>query len=389
MPLYEAKLFIMGEAVNAFEAATFDRLQPVSGLIATRAASASVCDAAKAANAAAAAFLGWSRTNAARRSEILDLAADILIEREDQFVEVVGKEVGGTECWARFNCQLAADIFRQAAKLADFDTQSIRKGRDAKVTSYLMRQPVGVVLGIAPWNAPIALGCRAIAIPLACGNSVVLKASELCPKTHAMIIEVLNDAGIPPGVANLVTNSPETASEVVDALIAHNGVRRINFTGSTRVGRMVALSGARHLKPVVLELSGKAPLIILADGDIDAALDAVIFGAFFNQGQICISTERVIVDISIADEFVAKLAIRASELKAGDRTKGDYPIGSMIKRWCGNPGSRFSRRSRIPEGQKYWQGEPVKTPSCNPPSSTGLIHPCEYIARKVLARWQR
>jgi acyl-CoA reductase-like NAD-dependent aldehyde dehydrogenase len=174
------------------------------------------------------------------------------------------------------------------------------------------------VLGIAPWNAPVILGVRAIAMPLACGNTVILKASEMCPATHRLIGDVMNAAGLGQGVVNVVTNAPEDASAIVEALIAHPVVRRVNFTGSTRVGRIVAEAAARHLKPVLLELGGKAPLIVLDDADLDEAVKAAAFGAFFNQGQICMSTERVVVDAAVADDFASRFAVKASAFAAGD-----------------------------------------------------------------------
>ena len=186
-----------------------------------------------------------------------------------------------------------------------------------------IRQPAGVVLSIAPWNAPVILGVRALALPLACGNTVVLKASEICPGTHRLIAECLREAGLPPGVVNVITNAPEDAPALVEALIGHPAVRRINFTGSTRVGHIIALIAAKYLKPVLLELGGKAPLIVLDDADIDAAVDAAAFGAFMNQGQICMSTERIVVDDKIADAFVAKFATKAETLVAGDPRTGN------------------------------------------------------------------
>lgn len=328
--MFNAKLIIKGVKTDARDGSTFERLQPVSERVVTRASSATKADALEAANAAAAAFPVWSCTPASTRSDILNRAADLVLQRADEFVEAVAQEIGGSETWARFNCSIAADIFRHAASLTNFERETYRKGRDKSVRSTLVRQPVGVVLGIAPWNAPIVLASRAVAIPLACGNTVVLKASELCPKIHSLVIEALNDAGLPPGAANLVTNAAEDAGTIVEALVGHAAVRRVNFTGSTRVGRMVAETCARHLKPVVLELSGKAPMIVCADADIDEAVRAAAFGAFFNQGQICISTERLVVDTKIADEFVEKLASRAQDLRAGDPSDGDFELGSMI-----------------------------------------------------------
>jgi acyl-CoA reductase-like NAD-dependent aldehyde dehydrogenase len=192
-----------------------------------------------------------------------------------------------------------------------------------------VRQPAGVVLGIAPWNAPVILGVRALAAPLACGNTTILRSSEVCPKTHSLIVEIMNEAGFPKGVVNLISNAPEDAPKVVKALIAHPAVKRVNFTGSSRVGKEIAKLCAEHLKPVLLELGGKAPLIVLDDANLDAAVDAAVFGAFANMGQICMSTERLIVDGKVADAFVEKLAKRASALPAGD-PRGHVVLGALV-----------------------------------------------------------
>jgi benzaldehyde dehydrogenase (NAD) len=176
----------------------------------------------------------------------------------------------------------------------------------------------------------VILGVRAIATPLACGNTVVLKASETCPRTHYLIGEAMREAGLPAGVLNVITNAPEDAVEVVNALIDHPAVRRINFTGSTRVGRIVAERAARQLKPALLELGGKAPLLVLKDADLDEAVNAAAFGAFFNQGQICMSTERIIVEESVADAFVSKFAAKARKLVAGDPMAGTTPLGAVV-----------------------------------------------------------
>ena len=187
-----------------------------------------------------------------------------------------------------------------------------------------------MVAGIAPWNAPVILGVRAIATPLAYGNTVILKASEECPRVHAAIARVLVDAGFPAGVVNLIVNEPSDAAEVVDELIAHPAVRRINFTGSTRVGRIIAEKAGRHLKRVLLELGGKAPMVVLDDADLDDAAAAANFGAFFHQGQICMSTERIVVDRSVSDDFCSRLAERASSLVVGDPREPSTQIGPMI-----------------------------------------------------------
>jgi acyl-CoA reductase-like NAD-dependent aldehyde dehydrogenase len=198
-----------------------------------------------------------------------------------------------------------------------------------------LRQPCGVVLGIAPWNAPVILGVRALAMPLACGNTVVLKASEASPFTHRLIGQVLHDAGLGDGVVNVICNAPEDAPAIVARLIANPAVRRVNFTGSTHVGRIVAELCARQLKPALLELGGKAPLLVLDDADLDAAVAAAAFGAYFNQGQICMSTERLIVDAKVADAFVQKLAAKVTELRAGPADDPNAVLGSLIDALAG------------------------------------------------------
>lgn len=330
--MFEARLFIGGNAVTAQAGATFDRVDPITDKVVSRASAASRRDALEAANSAAAAFPAWSTTPTAERAAILERAAKLLDKRTRAFVEVMADEIGASEAWARFNCDLATATLRHAATLTDRLTETVVPLRKAGVTSMAVRQPAGVVLGIAPWNAPVVLGVRAIAAPLACGNTVILKASELCPKTHSLIVETMIEAGLPEGAANLVTHAPDKAPEIVEALIAHAAVRRVNFTGSTRVGRGIGELCARHLKPCLLELSGKAPLIILDDADLDEAVKAAAFGAFFNQGQICISTERIVVDRKVADVFMEKFKRKAATLKAGDPRAGTFPLGSMISR---------------------------------------------------------
>ncbi len=310
--------------------ATYDRINPLSNEVATRAAAASVEDAKAAADAAAAAFPAWSALGPSERRARLLKAADIMEARTNEFIELMVAETGATPMWAGFNAKLAAGILREAAAMTTQVSGEVIPSDVPGSLAMAIRQPVGVVLGIAPWNAPIILGVRSIAVPLACGNTVVFKASELCPATHRLIGSILVEAGITGGAVNVVTNAQEDAPAVVEALIAHPAVRRVNFTGSTRVGRIIATTAARYLKPVLLELGGKAPLLVLDDADLDDAVNAAAFGAFMNQGQICMSTERLLVDEKVADTFVAKLAEKAASLPVGDPRKGDVVLGSLV-----------------------------------------------------------
>jgi len=310
--------------------ATFDRLDPVTGALASRSPAMTVGDATAAADCAAAAFPAWSAIGPNARRALLTRAADALAARADAFVEAMMGEIGATEGWARFNLGLAVGMMREAAALTTQIGGEVIPSDKPGCLAMAQREPAGVVLGIAPWNAPIILGVRAIAVPLACGNTVVLKASELCPRTHGLIVEAFDEAGLGAGVVNLVTNAPADAPAIVGALIDHPAVRRINFTGSTHVGRIVAIRAAQNLKPCLLELGGKAPLIILDDADLDEAVKAAAFGAFMNQGQICMSTERIIAVEAVADAFAAKFRDKVATMAVGDPRLGQTPLGAVV-----------------------------------------------------------
>ncbi len=330
--MYDAKLLVGGVDVSARHDAAYERVSPVTDEAVTVAAAASVSDAIQSVNTAAAAFPAWSETSPETRRALLNRAAETLTSKAELFIEAMTLETGATGDWGAFNVKLAGDILRDAAAMTTHVTSQILPSDTPGVTALAWRQPAGVCLGIAPWNAPVILGVRAIAMPLACANTVLFKTSELCPKTHRLIGDVMREAGLPDGVVNVIPNAPADAHAVVEALIAHPAVRRVSFTGSTRVGRLVAETAARHLKKCLLELGGKAPLIVLDDADIDEAVRAAAFGAFMNQGQICMSTERIIVVDSVADEFVAAFAQKSRQMLAGDPREARLPLGTMISK---------------------------------------------------------
>jgi len=328
----QTQLIIDNVTRDARGGRTFERRNPLTGDLVTEGAAASVEDAVDAVESAAAAFATWSTTGPTARRAVLLKAADVMESRAQEFVEAMMAEVGAAAAWAGFNVFLTAQLFREAAGLAtQIQGETIPTDKPGTL-SMTVRQPAGVVLSMAPWNGAGVLAARAIAYPIVCGNTVVFRASETSPRTHSIIAEVMHEAGLPAGVLNFLTNSPEDSDRVVEAIIAHPAVRRINFTGSTGVGRIIAEKAARHLKPVLLELGGKAPLVVLDDADIDGAVNAAVFGSFMYQGQICMSTERFVVDETVADEFVAKFAARARSLAAGDPLKDPGCIvGPMIR----------------------------------------------------------
>jgi benzaldehyde dehydrogenase (NAD) len=324
------QLLIGGSWVDARDGGEFEQTFPFTGEVVGRAAAAGREDARAAVDGAWAAFGEWSRSAPGQRREILGRAADILSSRAPEIAGVVTEETGGVFGWGMFNVQLASAMLREAAAQAYWLTGDVIPSDVPGKLAMAVRQPAGVVAAIAPWNAPVILATRAGATPLAFGNTVVLKGSELCPRTHAAVVRALVDAGLPAGVISFLSHSSDAAADVVDELIAHPAVRRINFTGSTRVGRLIAENAGRHLKRVLLELGGKAPMVVLADADLDQAAAAASFGAFFHQGQICMSTERIVADAAVADDLASRLAARASALPVGDPREEGTAIGPMI-----------------------------------------------------------
>ncbi len=325
----DIRMLIGGNDVAAADDRTFARRDPVTGEVATVAPAASATDATEAAAAAGRAFPAWAGTPPSERRRLLLKAADELEAMAPDIIATATTETGATAPWIGFNCMLAAGMLREAASMTTQITGEVIPANKPGTLAMAQRKPLGVCLGIAPWNAPVILGTRAVAMAIACGNTAVLKASEMCPATHLAIGEAFRRAGFPVGVMNVVTNAPEDAAKVVGALIASPEVRHVNFTGSTAVGRIIAKTAAEHLKPVLLELGGKAPLIVLDDADMEAAVNGAAFGAFMNQGQICMSTERIIVHEGIADAFIAALAAKTAKLPAGN-PREQVVLGSLV-----------------------------------------------------------
>ncbi|WP_321836953.1 aldehyde dehydrogenase [Pseudomonas kulmbachensis] len=327
--MLDVPLLIGGKSCPARDGRTFERCNPVTGEVVSRVAAATLEDADAAVAAAQAAFPAWAALAPNERRTRLLAAAELMQARAAEFI-ATAPETGAMPNWYGFNVKLAAGMLREAASMTTQINGEVIPSDVPGSFAMALRQPCGVILGIAPWNAPVILATRALAMPLACGNTVVLKASELSPAVHRLIGQVLQDAGLGDGVVNIISNAPADAPAIVERLIANPAVRRVNFTGSTHVGRIVAELAARHLKPALLELGGKAPFLVLHDADLDAAVEAAAFGAYFNQGQICMSTERLIVDSQVADAFVAKLAAKVATLRAGNPEAGDSVLGSLV-----------------------------------------------------------
>src|SRR5712672_2218085 len=213
--MFETLLMIDNRDLQAGGGATFERHNPMDGTIATRAAAGTVSDANAAIDAARAALPAWAALGPTARRTLLLKAGDTLVARSGDFVAAMARETGSARAWAGFNVQLAAGMLREAAALTTQIAGEVIPSDKPGCVSMALREPVGVILGIAPWNAPIILGVRAIAVPLACGNAVILKASENCPRTNGLIVEAFAEAGFPDGTVNIVTNAPKDARDVV------------------------------------------------------------------------------------------------------------------------------------------------------------------------------
>lgn len=315
-----AQLVIDNIKLDATGGKTIQRLDPVSAKLVSTAAACTLEDAKRLAASSERAFRKWSKTGPTERRRLLLAAADVLEAKMSEFCRIMAEEIGASQLWAQFNVGASANLLREAAALTTQIKGETIPTDKLGAFSLTLRQPVGTVLSIVPWNGPVILGARAIAYPLACGNTVIFKGSENSPRTHALVADAFIEAGLPAGVLNFLITAPEDASAVTEALVAHDTVRRVNFTGSTKVGRMIAETCASHLKRCLLELGGKALFVVLEDADIDGAVNAAVFGSFLYQGQICMSTERFVVDQRVADEFVSKFSERIGKLELGDPT---------------------------------------------------------------------
>ncbi len=254
------------------------------------------------------AFATWSQAGPGQRQAIFLKAADILESRRDEVVEWLAKETGCSFGFGMFQMGFVARPLPPGGGRSP-TRRSARSSRPTMPGAFAMgvRRPVGVVGAISPWNAALILSARAIAARSSFGNTVVLKPSEESPYVGGLLWgEIFAEAGLPDGVLNIVTHDRAGAQGIGDELVENPRVRRINFTGSTATGRKLAEAAGRNLKRVVLELGGQNPLIVLADADLDYAVDAAAFGAYLHQGQICMSARRIIVERPIAEEFTSR-----------------------------------------------------------------------------------
>lgn len=327
-----SEIFYAGKWHQVSTGQSFDVFNPATAQVYTQVADASLEDVKSAISAAAAATDGWAGLSPARRAGYLLKAADIMADRQQDFVDALVEEGGSWIGKAMFETGYVVEALRAAAAMVFHMNGEVMPSEHGKV-SMAIRQPLGVVSVISPWNFPLLLSVRGFAVAMAIGNTIVLKPSEETPLAGGLLLaEVFETALLPAGVFNVVTCSRDGVKEVGDEMIANPAVRGISFTGSTAVGRQIAAQAGSLLKKVCLELGGKDALIILDDADLDRAVNAATFGSFMHQGQICMSVERIIVHQAVAEEFTRRLVANVKTLAMGDPASMGNVIGPLINR---------------------------------------------------------
>ena len=322
------KQYINGKWIDGV--GTFNDYSPATGEIVGVIADADRSIAQKAIEAAAAAFPAWSALDHVQRAKYLNKMADILEARKQDFIDALIDEGGYWIGKAMFETGYSPGNFRAAAA-ATYQVKGEILPSDHGKVSMIVREPLGVVTGIAPWNFPLLLGTRSFAMALAVGNTIVSKPAEDTPLTGVLLAEVCEEAGLPPGVFNLITCSRDTVDEVGDEIVINKHIKAISFTGSTAVGKAIAAKAGAHLKKACMELGGQASIIVMDDADMNKAVEAATFGAYMNHGQICMSSERIIVHKSLAKEFTERMTKNVASIQYGlDLRNPANAVGPII-----------------------------------------------------------
>ncbi|KAH4936487.1 hypothetical protein HBI39_113050 [Parastagonospora nodorum] len=315
---YTVPLLINGKEVTT--KTTFSVTSPTTQKEVWLSSSASLDEVSAATSAAQAALSDWSKTKPATKRAIFMKAADIVDARAEELAEYMKIETGAASQFANgFNVPKCADMLRDVAGRLSTVMGSIPTCEQEGTSALIVKEPIGTVLAIAPWNAPYVLGMRSILYPLAAGCCVIFKGSEFCPRTWWAIGNVLTEAGLPAGVLSVLFHRAEDAAQVTTALIEHRCIKKINFTGSTAVGRIIAGQAGKNLKPVLMELGGKASAIVLDDAELKNAATQCALGAFLHSGQICMSSERILVHKDIKSKFVAAFKEAVENIFGGDK----------------------------------------------------------------------
>ncbi len=326
--VHTAALYIDGRWRTGGSGETADDINPATGAVFARVAQADAQDVEDAIASAYAAREPWAALTAPARETILLRAAEIIAERADEIRDLIIEETGSVMLKAPWEVGYAIECLRVAAGCTRRPHGDTFPASQPGQVSMTVRQPLGVVAGIAPFNSPLLLSMKKIAFALAAGNTFVLKPSELAPLVGLKIAEVFEQAGLPPGVLNVI---PGSAQVVGQRLLSDPRVRLVTFTGSSRVGRLLAAEAGRHMKRVTLEMGGKSPLVVLADADLDYAVDAAAFGIFYHQGQVCMASSRIIVEDAIYERFCERFVAKARTIRVGDPRDPATVVGPLIR----------------------------------------------------------
>jgi acyl-CoA reductase-like NAD-dependent aldehyde dehydrogenase len=310
---------------------TFPDSNPFNDEIIAEIAAGGRPEAEAAVAAAAAAFPAWAALPPGERQRLFLKVADIIDRRLPDIAHTMAVEAGTSFTFAAFQIKWSSNLIRQAANWSYLPCGDVLPSDTPGRFAMAVRKPLGVVAGFTPWNGAFNLAWRTAILPMAFGNTVVIKPSEEAPISAGLIqAEIVEEAGFPPGVLNVVTHAPGEAGAVADVFFESTAVRCINFTGSAATARILAERAGRALKPIVLELGGYNPMIILSDADLTHAVNATAFGAFLHQGQVCLCTRKVFVERSVHDEFIDRLAAKTLTLTSGDPTDPSIIIGPLI-----------------------------------------------------------
>jgi acyl-CoA reductase-like NAD-dependent aldehyde dehydrogenase len=321
-------MFINGAWRQGSDGGLADDVNPATGEVFARIAQASVQDVEDAIAAAHAARHAWQKMLANEREGLLHKAAEIIAARAAEIRDLIIEETGSVFMKAPWEVSYAVECLRVAAGCIRQPHGDTFPASATGQIGMTIRQPLGVIAGIAPFNSPFLLAMKKVAFALAAGNTFILKPSELAPLSGLKIAEVFAAAGLPAGVLNVI---PGPAAMIGDKLVSDPRVKMITFTGSSKVGRHLAAEAGKNMKRVTLEMGGKNPLVVLKDADLDYAVDAAAFGIFFHQGQVCMASSRIIVEAPLYESFLQKFVSKARTIKVGDPRDPTTVIGPLIR----------------------------------------------------------
>jgi len=389
----EIKLFIDGEFVDAASGETYQSINPANGEVVATVAQGGPEDVARACEAAQRAFDGeWGAMTCADRSAILARAADLIEERLEEFAKLETLDVG-KPIFESTNIDVPAAVsyLRWYADVTDAAVGGTIEIPNAGQIDFSLRQPYGVVGGIAPWNFPLFLAMLKIGPALAVGNSIVLKPASITPMTTATVCKCFAEAGLPAGALNVITGPGKTVGE---AIVTDPRVQMVSFTGSTEIGRRVIELSARNITNVSMELGGKSPNIIFDDADFDQAVAGAVFGLLLNNGQNCIAGTRLLVQKGIYDDICAAVAEKLDSLRVGDPMDPETQLGAIVSeeqfekilgyvRAGEEQGATIAAGGTVPEGEQFANGWFIR-PTLLTDCTNDMTVSCEEIFGPVL-----